>query len=132
MAQLLRLDMSRRTATLQELPEAYRLLGGRGMTSRIVHDEVDPQGHALGPSNKLVIAPGIVTGTSAPTSSRLSVGGKSPLTGGIKEANAGTGFAPALASLGIRALVVEGYPQEKGWWMVRIGWDEAGLQPKIE
>ena len=131
MAKLLRLNMTDRTVALQDLPEAYRLLGGRGLTSAVVHDEVDPQCHALGPSNKLVIAPGMVTGTSAPTSSRLSVGGKSPLTGGIKEANAGTGFAPALASLGIRAIVVEGYPQSAGWWMAHITWNAASGKPDV-
>ena len=67
---------------------------------------------AGGPNNKVVFAPGIVTGTSAPSSGRLSVGGKSPLTGGIKEANAGTPFSQKLARLGYRAVVVEGQPKE--------------------
>ncbi len=123
MAKMLRLNMTDRTVALQDLPEAYKLLGGRGLTSAIVHDEVDPQCHALGPSNKLVFAPGIMTGTSAPTSSRLSVGAKSPLTGGIKEANAGTGLGRRHWPVSdIRAMVVEGHPgRTAGGWLTSPG-----------
>jgi aldehyde:ferredoxin oxidoreductase len=125
MGKLLRVNMTDRTVKVEDLPEAYKEMGGRWLTSTIVAQEVDPTAHALGPNNKLVFAPGIVTGTSAPTSARLSVGGKSPLTGGIKEANAGSAFAPALASLGIKAIVVEGQPADKAWWMLHIAWDAA-------
>jgi aldehyde:ferredoxin oxidoreductase len=132
MAKLLRLNMTDRSYTTKDLPEAYKDLGGRGLTSTLVHDEVDPQSHALGPNNKLVLAPGIVSGTSAPTSARISVGAKSPLTGGIKEANAGSGFPPALAAMGVRAIVVEGQPKEKGWWMAYVTWDGDKGEPKVE
>ena len=94
MAKIMRFNMADRSWGLEDLPAAYKYLAGRGLTSTIVHDEVDPTCHPLGPNNKLVFSPGIVTGTAAPTSARISVGGKSPLTGGIKEANAGTSFAP--------------------------------------
>src|SRR5512147_2938972 len=114
---ILRVNMTDRTYRLEEVPGAYRNLGGRGMTSTIVAKEVPPLCHPLGPNNKLVFAPGIVTGTPAPTSSRISVGAKSPLTGGIKESNAGSSWAADLADLQIRALVLEGQPAEKGkYW----------------
>jgi aldehyde:ferredoxin oxidoreductase len=133
MTKLLRLNMTDRSYRFEDVPEAYKHLGGRGLTSTIVYDEVDPMCHPLGPNNKLVFAPGIVTGTSAPTSARVSVGAKSPLTGGIKEANAGTGWAPALADLDIQALIVEGQPAEKDkWWGVLISWDGAQGQPVLE
>src|SRR4030042_1003725 len=122
---ILRVNMTDRTYSLSEVPEAYKNLGGRGMTSTIVCDEFSPLCHPLGPNNKLVFAPGIVTGTSSPTSARISVGAKSPLTGGIKEANAGSTFPPALASMGVRALVVEGKPKDKGWWMAHVTWNQA-------
>lgn len=130
---ILRLNMTERTSAFEQVPEAYRNLGGRGLTSNLVHDEVPPTCHPLGPSNKLVFAPGIVTGTPAPTSARVSVGGKSPLTGTIKESNAGSGWAPALAAMGIKALVVEGQPKKKGeYWMVHITWNQASGEPKVE
>jgi len=130
---IVRVNMNDRTYRLEGVPAKYKNLGGRGMTSTIVFDEVPPLCHPLGPNNKLVFAPGIVTGTTAPTSARLSVGAKSPLTGGIKESNAGTSWAPALAVLGVKALVVEGQPKGKGkYWMAHIGWDEKAAQPKVQ
>ncbi len=96
---ILRLNMNDRTYRLSEVPEAYKNLGGRGITSTIVRDEVPPLCHPLGPNNKLVFAPGIVTGTTAATSARVSVGAKSWLTGGIKESNAGSSWASYLANM---------------------------------
>ena len=62
----------------------YFLLGGRGLSSQIVHDEVDPLCNPLGDKNKLIIASGLLTGSPFPNSGRTSVGAKSPLTNGIK------------------------------------------------
>ena len=62
--------------------------------------------------NKLVIAPGLLTGTPAPYSARLSIGAKSPLTGGIKESNGGGTVARKLANLGIKAIILEGQPED--------------------
>jgi aldehyde:ferredoxin oxidoreductase len=130
---ILRINMTDRSYQLEDVPEAYKLLGGRGLTSTIIHDEVPPTCHPLGPNNKLVFAPGIVTGTAAPTSARISVGTKSPLTGTIKESNSGSGWPQALAALRIKALVVEGQPKEKDkFWMVSLSWDEAEGKPKVE
>ena len=127
---MLRLNMADRSSKLEEIPERYKHLGGRGLTSTLIYDEVDPQCHPLGPSNKLVFAPGIITGTTAPTSARLSVGGKSPLTGGIKESNAGSGWAPALARMGIKAIVVEDKPEEGDkYWMAHIAIENG--KPKV-
>ena len=67
----------------------YFLLGGRGLSSQIVHDEVKPSCDPLGDKNKLIIASGLLTGTPFPNSGRTSVGAKSPLTNGIKVANVG-------------------------------------------
>ncbi len=133
MTKILRINMTDRSYKIEDPPEEYKLLAGRGLTSTIVHDEVDPMCHPLGPKNKLILAPGIVTGTGAPTSSRISVGAKSPLTGGIKEANAGSGFPPSLASMGIKAIIVEGQPEEKDkFWMAHLTWDGEAGQPSIE
>jgi len=130
---MLRLNMADRSYHLEGVPPAYKNLGGRGLTSALVCDEVDPLCHPLGPNNKLVFAPGIVTGTAAPTSSRVSVGAKSPLTGGIKEANAGSSWAQHMALMGIKALTVEGRPAEKGgWWLAHVTWDAAAHQPAVK
>ena len=132
MPKILRVNMTDRSYAIEDLPEKYKLLAGRGLTSTIIHDEVDPLCHPLGPNNKLILSPGYVTGTSAPTSARISVGAKSPLTGGIKEANAGSGFPPSLARMGIRAIIVEGQPEEKDeYWLMHLTWDSEAGQPSV-
>ncbi len=130
---ILRVNMTDRSYQFSGVPAAYEYLAGRGLTSTMVADEVPPLCHPLGPNNKLVFSPGYTTGTSAPTSARLSVGGKSPLTGGIKESNAGTSWASELAKLNIRALVIEGQPKEKeGHWGMIISWDKHAEKPAVE
>ncbi len=108
MAKLLRVNMTEQKVVFEQVPEKYLTLGGRGLTSRILAEEVPPNCNPLGPFNQIVIAPGLLSGTNAPCSGRLSVGAKSPLTGTIKEANAGGVTSQKLASLGIKAIVVEG------------------------
>ncbi len=125
MAKILRVNMTDRTATYEDVPEQYQNLAGRGLTSTMICDEVSPTCHPLGPNNKLVFAPGLLAGTNAPTSGRVSVGGKSPLTGTIKESNAGTGWSQQVAKLGLKAIVVEGNPEDDGWWGLHITKDGA-------
>ena len=108
MAKILRVDLTSRKSSWEEMPERYTGLGGRGLTSAIVAAEVPPKADPLGPENVIVFAPGIIAGTSLPNSGRLSVGGKSPLTGTIKESNSGGSAARKLARLGISALVLRG------------------------
>jgi len=117
---ILRVDMTKLEANFEDVPADFFALGGRALTSTIVAKEVDPLCHPLGPNNKLVIAPGLVTGTKAPTSGRLSVGAKSPLTGGIKEANAGTNFAQKLGRLRIAAIVIEGKHAGEDYYLLKI------------
>ena len=132
MSKILRVNMTDRTATYEDVPEKYKFLAGRGLTSTVIYDEVDPTCHPLGPNNKLVFAPGIVTGTNAASSGRISVGAKSPLTGGIKESNAGTRWPQLVARLGIKAIVVEGYPEGAGWWGLHVTKDGVEFFPADE
>jgi aldehyde:ferredoxin oxidoreductase len=125
-SRILRVDMNELKVSYEEVPARWRDLGGRALTSTIVAEEVPPTCHPLGPSNKLVFASGIVTGTSAPTSGRISVGGKSPLTGGIKEANAGTNFAQKLARAGVKAIIVQGMRKDK-YYLLNIAKDKKEL-----
>jgi aldehyde:ferredoxin oxidoreductase len=101
----------------------YAGLGGRAMTSAIVAKEVPPLCHPLGADNKLVIAPGLLSGTTAAMSGRLSVGCKSPLTGGIKESNAGGQASQVLARLGYAAIVLEGKPKDDTLYKVLVNKD---------
>lgn len=118
---LLRINMADLKATYEDMPGKWAKWGGRGLTSAIVFDEVDPTCHPLGPNNKLVIAPGWVSGTpAAPSSGRTSFGGKSPLTGTIKEANAGGLCSQKIAKLGLAAIILEGTPKNNTWYKLVI------------
>lgn len=107
---ILRVDTGENRIDESDLPEKYERYGGRALTSRIVAGEVPAGCHPLGPLNKLVISIGLLGGTSAPNSGRISIGTKSPLTGGIKESNVGGRMGVAMANAGIRAIVIEGIP----------------------
>jgi aldehyde:ferredoxin oxidoreductase len=109
---LIRVDMTEQTVSVVAFPEDWKLLGGRGLSARILLTECDPACDPLGPDNVLVMAPGVLSGSAAPTSGRISIGGKSPLTGGIKEANAGGNPGQDLMKLGYRAIVVKGQPAD--------------------
>ena len=110
--QLIRVDMSDHTVSIEPYPDAWKFLGGRALSARILLEECDPECDPLGPDNVLVLAPGVLAGTAAPTSGRLSVGGKSPLTNGIKEANVGGNPGQDLMKLGYRGIIVKGQPAD--------------------
>ncbi|MGE5454884.1 MAG: aldehyde ferredoxin oxidoreductase family protein [Methylocystaceae bacterium] len=127
-----RVNMSNLTVAAEEVPEEWKLLGGRGLTSAIIAKEVEPTCHPLGNKNKLVFAPGLLAGTMAANSGRLSVGAKSPLTGGIKESNAGGTAAQRLAKLGIKALIVEGIPEGDKWYCIHAHKDGVDIKEETE
>lgn len=124
---IIRVDMTRQTVTVEDFPAQWKLLGGRALSAKILLAECDPSCDPLGPDNILVMAPGTLSGTSAPTSGRISMGCKSPLTGGIKEANVGGDPGQDLMKLGYRALVVTGQPADRERrWGLKV--DEHGVE----
>lgn len=108
MPSILSIDLGARSFALDPLPPEWESLGGRGLTSALVAARVPPGADPLGPENVVVLAPGLLAATSVPNTGRLSVGGKSPLTGTVKEANAGGSVAQKLARLGLAAVVLHG------------------------
>ncbi|MBF0301530.1 MAG: aldehyde ferredoxin oxidoreductase [Desulfamplus sp.] len=129
MSKILRINTAARTYKFEEVPEELASLGGRALTSRMVLNEVPGTCHPLGAANKLVIAPGLLSGSPAANSGRLSVGAKSPLTGGIKESNSGGFVSQKLARLGIKAVVLEGKPDDDDYSMVVITKDGVQILP---
>ncbi|WP_394700456.1 aldehyde ferredoxin oxidoreductase family protein [uncultured Ilyobacter sp.] len=115
-----RINMRNKSITYEEVKSEYMALGGRGLTSKIISEEVDATCHPLGKNNKLVIAPGLLSGSMAPSSGRLSVGTKSPLTGGIKESNAGGTAAQTLAKLGYKAIIIEDKPDKEELNLIKV------------
>jgi aldehyde:ferredoxin oxidoreductase len=119
-----KVNMSEKSVHFQEVPKDYVGLGGRGLTSVMINAEVPAKCDPLGPENKLIFAPGLLSGTNLVNTSRLSIGAKSPLTGTIKESNAGGTVAAALGHLGITAIIVEGQAAKGDLSILRI--DEKG------
>ena len=129
---IIRVNMSTLSMSTAEVPDEWAGLGGRGLTSTIVAKEVPPTCQPLGKYNKLVFAPGLLTATAAANSGRLSAGFKSPLTGGIKESNAGGTAAQNLARLAIKAVIIEGIPKEDKWYSIHINKDGATISEETE
>jgi aldehyde:ferredoxin oxidoreductase len=115
-----RINLLTKQNSLEEVPKAWELLGGRGLLAKIMLDEVTPTCAPLGPNNKLIFAPGLLVGHRLSSLDRISIGGKSPLTGGIKEANAGGRTGYHLTQLGIKALIIEGSPEDNVWHVIHL------------
>jgi aldehyde:ferredoxin oxidoreductase len=124
--------MTNKEVKTMDLPERYTHLGGRALTSQLVYDEVRPSCHPLGEDNKLIISPGLLSGTMAPSSGRVSIGAKSPLTKGIKESNGGGITGHKLGAMGIRAIVIEGLPKEEDLHVLLVNDEGVKLIPHTD
>lgn len=119
---IVRVNMTTLEINSEEKKE-YEFLGGRSLSSRIIYDEVDPTCEPLGKKNKLVIATGLLSGTIASSASRISIGSKSPLTNGIKEANCGGVAGAKLSKCGVQAIIVEGKVNDSNCYVLVINKD---------
>jgi aldehyde:ferredoxin oxidoreductase len=126
---MLRVDMKEAQIRWEPVPQEYERVGGRALIAKLLLNEIPPACDALGPHNKLIFTPGLLGGASVATAGRLSVGAKSPLTRGIKEANAGGTSGDALGKLGIKAIVVENQPQAKQFCILIIDGESVDLIP---
>ena len=80
----IRVNLTTKSIDTHDVPEEYVGLGGRALTSSLINNEVPATCDPLGSENKLVFAPGYLSGTPLVNTSRLSIGAKSPLTHGIR------------------------------------------------
>jgi aldehyde:ferredoxin oxidoreductase len=106
----LRISLSKGKALASEYDAkmAKGFLGGRGFAAKILWDELKPEIDPLSSENKLVFATGPLTGFALPSSGKLVVAAKSPLTGGYGDGNIGTHAAVQMRKAGYDALIVEG------------------------
>ncbi|MBU4377676.1 MAG: aldehyde ferredoxin oxidoreductase [Proteobacteria bacterium] len=111
MPKILRINTRTKAYTYEDAGK-YANLGGRALTSRIINTEVPADCHPLSAENKVVIATGLLGGSTAANSGRLSVGVKSPLTNGIKESNSGGLFAHKMPKMDLLAIILEDRPEE--------------------
>ncbi len=122
---LLRVDMSKKKVMAEAFTK-NKIVGGRAMIDYLMTEYSSPTVHPFSEESIFVVAPGLLAGTNAPMSGRLSIGGKSPLTGGIKEANSGGSAGHKLGRLSIRAIMVEGFAKE--WQILKVDANGAVLE----
>ena len=106
----LRVDLSKMEVKIEatNMKWARDYIGGQGLATRYFVDEVDPQVDPYSPGNVLIMAPGPLTGTSAPTAARYMVVTKSPLTGTITRSNSGGFFGAKLKHSGFDMIIFKG------------------------
>ncbi|HEX7511842.1 MAG TPA: aldehyde ferredoxin oxidoreductase N-terminal domain-containing protein, partial [Candidatus Methylomirabilis sp.] len=129
-----RINLRERSLKREPAPESWSRLGGRGLSARILLDEVPPTCEPLGRYNKLVLAPGLIVGHMLSSCDRLSFGAKSPMTRGIKEANAGGSTGLHMTNLGMKALIIEDQlstsgDARSGWWVLHLSLAGARFEP---
>src|SRR5512136_2247849 len=105
-------DIKNEKIRFDKLEDERKCIGGSAFIAKIMNQEVPPSTDPLGPENLFIVAVGPLAGTGAPQLGRISVGAKSPLTLGIKEANSGGPAAQILDRLGIRAIIIHGAPYD--------------------
>src|SRR5574337_172137 len=131
--QVWRVNLRERSLKREPAPEAWSRLGGRGLLARILLDEVPATCEPLGPYNKLILAPGLLVGHMLSSCDRLSFGAKSPMTRGIKEANAGGSTGLHMTNMGMKALIVEEQMPRNGggseWWLLHLSLAGARFEP---
>ena len=105
---ILRIDLGTRKIEKEPLREDLRrkYIGGRGINSRLLFEEVGPEMDPLSPENRLIFATGPLSGTTAPSIARFTVSARSPLTGILGDANAGGHFGPMLKRAGIDHIII--------------------------
>src|SRR4030042_3956050 len=103
-------DLSKGTLTDEPLNEKYArdFLGSTGLAARYLYDMVDEKTDPIGPDNPLILMPGLLNGTSAPSASRWGGATKSPLTGHYGDANAGAVFGAELRNAGLDGIILKG------------------------
>ena len=115
---VLRINTGSGTLSYEKVPPTWERYGGRALVGRFMLDEVPPLCDPLGPDNKLIWTPGLLVGHMLSSCDRISIGGKSPLTNGIKEANAGGTTGLKMVWLELHSLILEGGPPRDGKWKI--------------
>ena len=126
---ILRINVTNNIVSTEELePKRARdYVGGQGLASKYLFDEIDPQVDPLSPDNKLIFATGPATGTAALGGSRYMVVTKSPLTGAIASSNSGGFWGPELKFAGYDMIIFEGKAKEPVYLWIKDG--EVEIRP---
>jgi len=128
MKSIIRVDVRTRRVVTQAAAGEELRWGGRSFIAHVLLREVSPTCEPVGRQNKLIFASGLLADTNITTAGQLSIGGKSPLTGGVKESNIGGYAGKRFARLGIRALILEDTPPRPTTDVLVIAAKESRLE----
>lgn len=128
MRRFIDIDLATRSISSRDLEGQAIAECGRYLIARTLLDEGVAEVDPLGPENPLIFSAGPFAGTNFSNANRLSVGCKSPLTGGVKEANSGGTFAFAMGQLAIAGITFRGFSDD--WVVIHIPQEgEITFQP---
>ncbi|HBG75235.1 MAG: hypothetical protein A2X25_12710 [Chloroflexi bacterium GWB2_49_20] len=117
----LRVNLTTKDISIYDLPEEWAelYLGGNGIGTKILWDEVPPEVDPLSPENKLILATGPLCGGPMPNSSRVEFIAKSPLTGIYGDSNAGGCLGPELKFAGYDLVIFEGHSSSPVYLLIK-------------
>jgi aldehyde:ferredoxin oxidoreductase len=120
---LLKIDLSAGSLIREPLSSSLvrQYLGGRGLNSKLLFDSLPPRIDPLSPDNPLIIGAGLLTGTAIPAASRFTISAKSPLTGGLGDANSGGFFGPEMVFAGIHHILIRGRAEKPVYLLIQDG-----------
>jgi aldehyde:ferredoxin oxidoreductase len=107
---VLRVDLNKKETEIEEIPLEVikKYIGGKGIGSKYLLDEIKPKIDPLGPKNKILFVAGPLTATYFPTSNRYGILYKSPLTGTYAESYSGGGAAQKMRAAGYFMVIISG------------------------
>jgi len=128
---MLRVDLTSGRISTEEFGSGYTdlFIGGRGVASKVLYDEVPPEVAPLDPGNRLILSPGALHGTGAPAASRTTVAARSPLTNMHGDGHAGATWGGELKRAGYDLLVIQGRAEKPVYLLIdddRVELREAG------
>lgn len=107
---LLRVNLSKENVTIEEIPQEKieKYLGGSGLASKYLFDEVPPKTDPLSPENKIIFAVGPFQGYPIPGGAKWAVVSRSPLTDTFAVSTAGAEWGVHLSRAGFGLIIIEG------------------------
>lgn len=123
MGKIVRVNLSEGKISEEEIPEdwARKFLGGIGIGTKYLYEEVPKGADPLGPENKLIFMSGPLTGTISPSAGRYDVVCKSPMTGTWGHANSGGNWAQRLKGSGFDGVILEGVSPKPVYLKIQDG-----------
>lgn len=120
---ILHVNLSDRSQWVEEPGETvYRkYLGGSALGAYLLLRDLKPGVDPLGPENILIFMTSVINGLPLSGANRYSVLGKSPLTGGFGESEAGGYWGPELKRAGFDGVVVHGRAEKPVYLFIHDG-----------